>query len=170
MSNIIKLSEAEAWTLKWQSETKGQDHCNAFLVPVQDLLGTLSEMGVISMDGAGNITGHYSDTQEEKIRAYMAIDETIITDIDNRYPPGAGRDQAIKNAGYGEKILVVGTEKTTTVNRQGEIIYRDIVKDEKNSDGGTYRYPSGITLNGSGVYDFTAPCPSNCDDDSPLNH
>lgn len=170
MSNIISITDAKAWTLKWQSETKAQDHCSAFLVPVQDLLGTLSEMGIISIDGTGNIKGHYSDTQEEKIRAYMAIDESIITGIEGKYPPGAGRDAALKDAGYGEKLLVVGTEKTTTVNKQGNIIYRDIVEDETNGSGGTYRYPSGIILNGSGVYDFTNPCPNDCDPNSPLNH
>ncbi|WP_299679929.1 hypothetical protein [uncultured Dokdonia sp.] len=170
MSNIIKLSDAENWTLKWQNETKGQNHCNAFLVPVQDLLGALSEMGILSIDGTGNIKGHYTDTQEEKIRTYMAIDETIITTIDKTYPPGETRDEALKDAGWGEKLLVVGTVKTTTVNKSGNIIYEDIVKDEKNGSGGTARYPSGVTLNGSGVYDFTAPCPNDCDPNSPLNH
>ncbi len=170
MSNIIKIDKATAWTAKWQSETESQNHCKAFLVPVQDLLGALAEMGVIKMDNSGNISGHYSDTEAEKIRAYMAIDESIVTGIDSRYPPGSERDQALKDAGWGEKLLIVGTEKTTQVNKQGNIIYRDIVQDETDGSGGAHRYPSGITLNGSGVYDFTNPCPNDCDDDSPLNH
>ena len=169
MSNIIKIGDAKKWTAKWQSETKSQNHCKAFLVPVNDLLGALSEMGVISMDSRGNITGSYSSTQAEKVRAYMAIDESIITGIESKYPPGTTRDQALKDAGWGEKLLIVGTEKTSKIS-QGNIIYQDIVEDETDGGGGTARYSSGVTLNGSGVYDFTNPCPNDCDPNSPLNH
>ena len=151
MSNIIKIGDAKAWTLKWQNENP--KHCKAFLVPVQDLLGTLSEMGIIQISGTGAITGHYSDVQQEKVRAYMAIDPAMVSE-----------------PGFGEKLLVVGTEKTTKVNKDGDIIYEDIVEDERDGSGGVVRYSSGVTLNGSGVYDFTNPCPNDCDPNSPLNH
>jgi hypothetical protein len=53
--------------------------------------------------------------------------------------------------GNGEKILVVGTEVV-----DGN--HKDIIN--KNSD---------VEMGGSGVYDFSEPCPTTCDLNSPLN-
>ena len=74
------------------------------------------------------------------VRAYMAIDSSI-------------------KEGYGEKLVLVGT-----VDVGG--VHRDIVEGEK----GGYAAALGITMDGSGAFDFTSPCPNDCDDDSPLNH
>lgn len=53
-----------------------------------------------------------------------------------------------------DRLFIVGTEK----DDYG--VYRDIVEGEKTLSGQLY---------GSGVFDFTTPCPSECDSDSPLN-
>ncbi|MGS2725438.1 hypothetical protein ACU8DI_02435 [Psychroserpens sp. BH13MA-6] len=52
----------------------------------------------------------------------------------------------------GECLLIVGT--TTTDGSK----YKDII------------YPNGDGTNGTGIYDFTTPCPSDCDDSSLLYH
>jgi len=56
-------------------------------------------------------------------------------------------------AGGGEKVLLVGTKKEPLTKET--FIYRDIMA--KDGDG-----------DGPGIYDFTKPCPSHCDPDSPL--
>lgn len=55
--------------------------------------------------------------------------------------------------GYGDKLLIVGTKKEGS-------IYRDIIQDEAMT--------TNNSLIGSGVYDLTTPCPSDCDPKSPL--
>ncbi len=55
--------------------------------------------------------------------------------------------------GYGNKLFIVGTVK------EGDI-YRDIIKGEENA--------MAIEPQGSGIFDFTKPCPSDCDPQSPL--
>ncbi len=63
-------------------------------------------------------------------------------------------DPAVKE-GNGEKLLIVGTR----IGKDGK--HRDLVEGE--------RYAADLaTLNGSGVYDFTEPCPNTCDQESPL--
>lgn len=57
--------------------------------------------------------------------------------------------------GNGEKLLIVGTKK------DGKGIYKDLVP-ERSDD-----FTEGA--NGE-VYDFSQPCPKNCDEDSPLNN
>jgi len=148
--NPIPIDCAKKWTAKWQAENAGV-HCSAFLIPVPDLIATLKEMGIIDSDG--NVVSN--EEPQPKIRAYMAIDEA-----------------KVKEAGFGEKLVIVGTEvrkdpngKGYITNRYGEIIHFDIVEGERNSIASAFTTPTG-----SGAYDFTQPCPSNCDDDSPLNH
>ena len=53
-----------------------------------------------------------------------------------------------------EKLLLVGT------NKDDKGIYRDII------DGKSLGANNGPN---SGIYDFTSPCPTACDPDSPLN-
>jgi len=57
-----------------------------------------------------------------------------------------------KDNGYGEKLVIVGT---TYSSKTG--IHSDIIKNQLNPDS-----------KDSGIYDFTTPCPSNCDQKSPL--
>jgi len=85
--------------------------------------------------------GHYiiDEGSKNDIRAYMAVDKQI-------------------KAGNGEKIILVGTEK---VKEDGKVIYRDIINHQVNDGLGDPVY--------TGIFDFTEPCPSACDDESPLN-
>jgi hypothetical protein len=73
----------------------------------------------------------------------MAIDPSNGTDVSN---------------GYGEKLLIVSTVKDRAN------IYRDIIADEK-QDGTDANDNQRI---GTGIFDFTQPCPSTCDENSPL--
>ena len=56
--------------------------------------------------------------------------------------------------GFGEKLLFLGTHKDS------KGVYRDIIEGQK--------VPGTENLNGSGIFDFTTPCPSDCDNNSPL--
>jgi hypothetical protein len=57
-----------------------------------------------------------------------------------------------------QKLFLVGALKLP-----GSSHFKEIIQEEKNPI-------PGWTPSGSGVFDFTTPCPSHCDDDSPLNH
>jgi len=86
----------------------------------------------------GQDTYVINNIQDANLRAYMAIDNTVPASV-----------------GSQEKLLIVGT----AINAAGE--HCDII------EGGTYP-TSGIKLVGSGVFDFTLPCPNHCDPKSPL--
>ena len=58
--------------------------------------------------------------------------------------------------GNGEKLLIVGTKR----DRDG--VYRDMVPERRNNSVVALKDGEGS------VYDFTRPCPNNCDQDSPL--
>lgn len=60
---------------------------------------------------------------------------------------GTGKDN-----GYGEKLVIVGT----TYNAKTKA-HNDIVKNQQDP-----------TSKDSGIYDFTTPCPNECDKNSPL--
>ena len=133
--NPIDINDAKTWTQKWQDDNK--KHAKAFLIPISDLLGCMTEMGLtITKDANGN---YVSSIPDANLRAYMGID---VNDLSN---------------GFGEKLVIVGTVKNGTIQS-------DIVQ------GGTYPTGGGIKINGSGAYDFTTPCPNDCDPGSPLNH
>ena len=58
--------------------------------------------------------------------------------------------------GYGEKLLIVGTK------RDSDGVYRDMVPERRNKSVVPLKEGEGA------VYDFTRPCPNNCDQNSPL--
>lgn len=56
-----------------------------------------------------------------------------------------------------EKLIIVGTKPET--QRDGSVIYRDLVQG----------YASAVADGKDGsIWDFTEPCPPNCDNDSPI--
>ncbi len=57
-----------------------------------------------------------------------------------------------------DKLIIVGTEPET--QRDGSIIYRDMITDDVTGQ----KYGGGGSL-----WDFTQPCPPECDPESPLN-
>lgn len=132
------IGDAIKWAKNWQ--TANPNKCKAFLMPAGDLIGALTEMGIIDASGQVDAT----KVDDAGVRAYMAINDT---------------DTSKKN-GYGEKLLIVGT----TIDCQG--VHRDIIEGELPNPNCPNLRPSART--GSGVFDFTAPCPSTCDDYSPL--
>lgn len=127
---------------KWQSENGF--HCKAFLIPALDLIEVLEEMNILLHQGEGNYK--LGDLKNSGVRTYLAIDRPIDT------MPVAST----------EKLLIVGTY----VDKEG--IHRDIIKGEE-----LEQYEKNIkvmveNLDGSGIYDFTDPCPTTCDNNSPL--
>lgn len=136
--NTVTLKHAKKWTKLWQGNNPG--HCKAFLIPAQDLTAVLKEMKVLVQNPSGEYVLDESKLPDNGVRAYMAIDTTN----------GAGKDN-----GYGEKLVIVGTERK--VQNGGEVLHNDIIHNQQNP-----------TSEDSGIYDFTTPCPSECDQNSPL--
>jgi len=137
--STIKMHDAKIWAKKWQDENAS--HAKAFLIPAVDLIDCLKEMGVLVKQS----DGHYkiSDLSDSSVRAYMAI----------KRPPNEAPSALT------EKLLIVGTLK----NSLG--IHKDLVVDDATAG---YGEATAAAIDGSGVYDFTAPCPSECDPGSPL--
>ncbi len=138
----ITLEQAKLWTTIWR--IANPENAKAYLIPVQDLVDVLVEMGILVYDKDHNFyTLHEGKTQQD-VRAYMAIDPHMDT---NQSPE--------------EKVLLVGTERVESPT--GEVTYKDIIHYPKG--GNELEDPNDPN---SGVYDFTRPCPSACDPDSPL--
>mgnify|MGYP001045127550 CR=1 FL=1 len=134
----IPLSEAELWTNIWRIACP--TNCKAFLIHVEDLMGVMTEMGVLQKTADGLYK--YDEGRNRDIRAYMAIE-----------PKNS-------NGNPEEKILLVGTEKVPNPSgKPGSYIYKDIIDGHVLLGDGE----------DSGIYDFSEPCPDWCDDDSPLN-
>ena len=139
-NNLISIEEAKTWTEKWQTDCP--DNCKAFLIPTIDLVEALEEMGVLKKKKNGDY--RLRKVNKTGVRAYMAIDENT-------------------EEGGGEKLLIVGTR----IDCNG--VHRDIIEGEKPSSCEDGKINAAVSnLEGSGVFDFTEPCPNNCDQDSPL--
>lgn len=139
--NSIPIEDAKRWAKKWQRDNPS--HCKAFLIPVVDLIQVLEIMGVLVPDGEN---GKYrlTNTENAYIRSYLSIDEQT-------------------QVGHGEKLLIVGTAEDSNG------IYRDLVEGERPLGPPNDSIDERIaTLQGSGVFDFTRPCPNDCDPNSPL--
>lgn len=67
----ISLTQAKEWTEKWRKQNPGQS--KGFVLPIEDLLGCLVEMGILKLDSSGNGTVTYKEKQ--KVRTYLGIDE-----------------------------------------------------------------------------------------------
>lgn len=125
---------------EWAAKWQNQNpqHAKAFLIPMDDIISILKEMKVLE-EVPGDSTYTVNYNPNAGIRTYVAIDENVDPSV-----------------GSNEKLLIVGTE----LNDQG--IHCDIV------EGGDYPKDKSITRIGSGVFDFTTPCPNYCDPNSPL--
>ena len=69
-SFTIPVEQAKEWTANWRKANP--ELSKAFLIPVEDLLGCLSEMGVIQTDAKGNTTINVQEG--EMVRTYRGID------------------------------------------------------------------------------------------------
>ncbi len=110
----------------------------AFLIPMEDIICILKEMNVLNETPGAGSTYTLDVNSNQGIRAYMAIDENQV--------PSPGSD---------EKLLIVGTHFDAATKTHYDII-----------EGGDC--PTPIPFKGSGIYDFTKPCPNHCDTGSPL--
>lgn len=137
-TNTVTLEDAKKWTEKWQTATKDK-HCKAFLIPALDLSEVLKEMQIlVKNSGTGKYELDETKLTNAGIRSYLGIDTTN----------GTGKDN-----GYGEKLVIVGTNYDSKTGKHNDIILN----------------PSEPTSRDSGIYDFTHPCPNDCDSNSPLN-
>lgn len=144
--NSIDIIRAKKWAKRYQKTS--DTGAKAFLIPVIDLLESMEEMGVITrwVDAEGKAHYNIDDIQGASVRAYMAVDPDKISE-----------------PAKGEKLLIVGTK----IDSKG--IHRDIIEGEKSSECANGKVDKAVTtLTGSGVFDFTEPCPNNCDANSPL--
>ena len=138
-NNPIKIDDAIAYAKLWQKNQPG--NCKAFLIPALDLIDSLEEMGVIKKETDGNYSLH--NIKNSGVRAYMGIDP-------------------LESDGGGEKLLIVGT----SVDCNG--VHRDIIERSKPTGCPTTGTSETTSLIGSGVFDLTTPCPTLCDELSPL--
>jgi hypothetical protein len=138
--NPIDINDAITYAKLWQANQA--KNCKAFLIPAEDLIDTLEEMGVIKKTAPNTYT--IDNVQNSGVRAYVGID-TKETD------------------GGGEKLLLVGTY--VDCNN----VHRDIIKLSKPTGCAKTDGIGGVPIpTGSGVYDLTTPCPNTCDGLSPL--
>lgn len=115
------------------------NHCKAFLIPIPDLVNLLEELKIIKNNKDGTYTALSDKEYENKgVRAYMAIGDT-------------DDDGDIE-----ERLVLVGAIK----NKKG--VFIDQIAGRKGE------MTDIDTLSGSGAFDFTSPCPNECDVNSPL--
>ena len=142
----IPIDEAKTLARTWQG--RNQTRAKAFLVPVADLLECFKEMGIARYDDqTGNYIIHQNVPHDIRVYSGTVNDPTYWPD---------------PNKGYGDKLLLVGTWWDANKKQHVDIIDRGDGH-HNNTAGGP---PPPI---GSGVFDFTHPCPSECDPSSPLN-
>ena len=114
MNNPINIADAKAWTKKWQDDNP--NHAKGFLIPIDDLLACISQLGLTITKNANGI--YESNDPNAKIRAYMGIDINNLSE------------------GFGEKLVYVGT-----VNDNGT--YKDVVEEGSYPKTGISRIGSG---------------------------
>lgn len=143
----IPVLEAQTYVKKWQSENSatnkkgGLKHAKAFLIPAGDLIDCLIEMEILKDLSCVNT----SLVDSASIRAYMGIDRPSSDDMQSAET---------------EKLVLVATTKE--VDGTNKIIHRDII------EGYDIKNPPPHKLIGTGIFDFTDPCPTTCDPNSPL--
>lgn len=127
----------------------------------------------IPVGEARNCTNNWQNTYKTAAKAFLIpindlIDSLKEMNVITRNTDGSIIINDIGNAGVriymamdsskkvakGEKVFIVATKKDS----QG--IHRDIITDEKNT------IPTA--MEGTGIFDFSQPCPNTCDTDSPL--
>lgn len=145
----VPIDEAIQWTKNWRE--KHPDMARAFLIRIEDILAAMEEMGITK-----TVKKPFIVTFMEKTGLRRRNDQKSFTM--NSYGKAIRAYMAINTEDpltNGEKLLIVGT-----TYKSSEGIYCDMVAEGKNPTE---------DIDGSGVFDFTMPCPTACDPDSPLN-
>ena len=145
----IDLSQAIEWTNAFRKSKEGQtDNAKAFLIPTEDLIGMLIEMKILIPDVIKGVPYFYHNVDtgyNNDIRAYLAVDPT-------------------QTSAGGQKLVMVATQKLQIGNLD-EYVHKDIINGKIDNSG---EVVISNPNNGTGIYDFTRPCPSACDPESPL--
>ena len=141
----ISVGVAKGWTENWREK---YPECKAFVVPVEDLMGCLEEMNVLTSKKCDGETVYvYNPGIKRDIRAYMGYDDEL-----KRY-----------------HMVMVGTKRFVDARYPTGHVYRDIYNGGVDGKSGTLDVPYLSDPSGSGVFDFSEPCPDWCDDESLLN-
>lgn len=135
----ISLPIAEQWTSNWRAK---YPELKAFLIPIEDLMGVLVDMGVLTNDGRNQYT--FNEGLKRDVRGYLGIDD-----------------------GGEPHFVMVGTKKFPDARFPSGFVHRDLYNGGVDGQPATLAQEEGF--GGSGVYDFSSPCPNICDDDSALN-
>lgn len=141
MSNTIDLDTAQTWTAEWRQDESEYNKYNE----CNAFLVPLSDLQQLVAE-MGN-----TNDPNAKVRAYLGVKKTYNA----------------KTQGYDfeEKLIFVGTKACTV---DGKTIYRDLIDGyiPQCDDVST----ADAAMDGSGgIWDFTDPCPPDCDPNSPLN-
>lgn len=135
----ISLEIAKGWAENWR---RRNPDVKAFVIPVEDLIGVLVEMNVLKSEGPNKFS--YHEGNQRDIRAYLGID-------DNSTP----------------HLVMLGTQKFNDDKFPTGYVHRDIYNGGVDGKKGTLADNGGS--GGSGIFDFTEPCPTVCDNESELN-
>jgi len=79
-----------------------------------------------------------------------------------KHNPGVKKVRAylgVDHETHEEKLILVGTQEEK--QKDGSVIYRDIINNATDS--------TSLADGDSGIWDFSKPCPPECDPNSPLN-
>lgn len=141
MSNQLQLKDAQTYTAEWRQDESDYNKYNE----CNAFLVPLADLQQLVAE-MGN-----SDDPNAKVRAYLGVKKTY--------------NDKTQGYDFEEKLIFVGT-KACSVN--GETVYRDLIAGyTPQCDNELSADPA--TLGGGGIWDFTDPCPPDCDPNSPLN-
>ena len=115
----------------------------------------------ISLSTAKSWTAEYRSRQSGQTKAFLIPIqdlEGVLNEIKGQSgDPCARAYMGIDPSNGEQKLILIGT--TQEKDRDGNLVYRDMLPSEEESDDGP----------GPGIYDFTLPCPPFCDPNSPLS-
>ena len=109
----------------------------------------------ISLATAVSWTTNWRSAPSSSARAFLVPVEDLQGVLAEMGNPSTGCIRAylgVDNTNGEEKLIIVGTKK----DKSG--VYRDLLPDAGDGDGDDFS-----------IWDFSTPCPPDCDDDSALN-
>jgi hypothetical protein len=114
----------------------------------------------ITLATAKSWTANWRNAPSTSARAFLIPLQDLqgaISEIQNQGGnPKARAYLGIDASTNTEKLIIVGTSQET--DKAGNTVYRDLLPADENSTDG-----------GNSIWDFSTPCPPDCDDQSDLN-
>ncbi|WP_353780093.1 hypothetical protein [Winogradskyella sp. 3972H.M.0a.05] len=147
---VLQLGICEAIESAQTWRGMNSNRAKAFLIPIADLLACFVEMEIATYNSEKKEFTVKEDVPHD-LRAYMGT----------KNDPSYWNDP---NKGYGNKLLIVATKWDDRLKKYVDIVDRITNCPENNHKSSI----NGDGLVGSGVYDFTVPCPNECDPSSSL--